>query len=216
MFRQIICDQLALTQAQASWAYLLPTASGKGRSLSLDARIDLNDVQDEVKRERLEDWLRSVTEAVGMNTAVAHALQGAVFEVRQGYKSKDSKRQNADIANAGTALMQGYLPVLVLMSAQMDTDLTLRYANAGWLILKGVPDASASRSTFAFCTQVLDYDLAAFFQRCSPVLAAEVRAVLVALLTPADTMPASTRSQELDLLELTDEIDADDPDGLDF
>jgi len=37
----------------------------------------------------------------------------AVFEVRQGYKSMDSKRQAADIANAAQALTKSRLPVLV-------------------------------------------------------------------------------------------------------
>ena len=37
-------------------------------------------------------------------------LAGTIFEVRQGYKSKDSKRQNADIANAVTAYTKGLFP----------------------------------------------------------------------------------------------------------
>lgn len=47
-------------------------------------------------------------------------LKGAVFEVRQGYKSKDAKRQNADIANAAAAYTQAYLPCVVMLSSQID------------------------------------------------------------------------------------------------
>jgi hypothetical protein len=37
---------------------------------------------------------------VGVAATIANSLTDTVFEVRQGYKSKDSKRQNADIADA--------------------------------------------------------------------------------------------------------------------
>jgi len=37
---------------------------------------------------------------LGLPNPTRQSLQGGVFEVRQGYKSKDSKRQNADVANA--------------------------------------------------------------------------------------------------------------------
>ena len=43
-----------------------------------------------------------------------------MFEVRPGYKSKDSKRQNADVSNAANAYTHQYLPVVVLLSTQID------------------------------------------------------------------------------------------------
>ncbi|MCX6277959.1 MAG: hypothetical protein NT004_07665 [Bacteroidetes bacterium] len=41
--------------------------------------------------------------AGGMTSVRQTPKNGVVFEVRQGYKSKDSKRQNADIDNATVA-----------------------------------------------------------------------------------------------------------------
>ena len=51
---------------------------------------------------------------------VFQSLTGTTFEVRQGYKSKDSKRQNADIANAAAAYTKGYFPCAVILSGQID------------------------------------------------------------------------------------------------
>lgn len=67
----------------------------------------------------------------------AKGLEGAVFEVRQGYKSKDSKRQNADITNAANAYANDYLPVVVLLSTQIDSDIAERYIVAQWVLLRG-------------------------------------------------------------------------------
>ena len=47
--------------------------------------------------------MRASADLVHVDPDVFTILKGTVFEVRQGYKSKDSKRQNADIANAATA-----------------------------------------------------------------------------------------------------------------
>jgi hypothetical protein len=47
---------------------------------------------------------------VGVDPKIFASLTGTIFEVRQGYKSKDSKRQNADIANAATAYTKAYFP----------------------------------------------------------------------------------------------------------
>jgi len=55
-------------------------------------------------------------------------ITGTIFEVRQGYKSKDSKRQNADIANAATAYTKADFPCAVILSAQIDEDILLAIA----------------------------------------------------------------------------------------
>lgn len=90
-----------------------------------------------------------------------------MFEVRQGYKSKDSKRQNADIANASSAYANNYLPVLLLLSTQIDSDIADRYTRVRWLLLPGELGGSTITSTYVFCDQVLGYDLGAFFNRNS-------------------------------------------------
>ena len=109
-------------------------------------------------------------------------MQGVAFEVRQGYKSKDSKRQNADTANAAAAYSDGYLPVLLLLSAQIDETVAIRYKKARWLILYGIPAGSVTDSTYAFCRDIVGYDLASFFQRYSPLFKENVESVLQTLL----------------------------------
>ena len=116
---------------------------------------------------------------------VFQSLTGAVFEVRQGYKSKDSKRQNADIANAATAYTKGYFPCAVVLSGQIDNDVLLRYRAEKWSVVTGVAGAeNPVTSTWSFMKDVIGYDLAGFFRRNSSTLQGEVEAVLKALLAP--------------------------------
>jgi hypothetical protein len=112
-------------------------------------------------------------------------LKGAVFEVRQGYKSKDSKRQQADLSNAANAYVNLYLPVLLLLSTQIDGDVAARYTQARWLLLTGTTGGSGTASTYAFCRDVVGYDLAGFFERYSAAIKAELDQVLELLLRPA-------------------------------
>lgn len=105
--------------------------------------------------------------------------------MRQGYKSKDSKRQNADLANASTAYTRAYLPCVLVLSNQIDADIVARYRHERWAILTGSPgDGSPIRSTYAFTDEVPGFDLAGFFQRNSRTLKEEVEKVLHALLEP--------------------------------
>lgn len=107
-----------------------------------------------------------------------------MFEVRQGYKSKDSKRQQADIDSASHALKHLYIPTVVLFSQQMDGDLQLRYRQNNWIVLVGDADSSDSiESTYAFAKRILGVDLAAFFVRNSAAMHAEVEAILATLLS---------------------------------
>ena len=113
-------------------------------------------------------------------------MRGIVFEVRQGYKSKDSKRQNADMANAAAAYSQGYLPVLAVLSSQIDSDIMERYERGQWLVLRGSLNDDPLNSTFAFVDHVAGYDLAAFFQRNAPLIRQFTREVLESLLRADD------------------------------
>jgi hypothetical protein len=208
LFRQIIRDQLQLTATQAMWSYTVNATGKKTRKLSLDGRIQLEDLQSDEHKQKFSEWMSRATSAMGMDIAIARVLKGAVFEVRQGYKSKDSKRQNADIGNAGTAYTQGYLPVVALLSTQIDSDVADRYVNAGWLLLRGHLSNSSITSTYAFCDQVLCYDLAGFFQRNSPNLQQTVEQVLLALLAPSDPPEMPDELVATDEIELTDELEA--------
>lgn len=158
----------------------------KGKKNTLDGRIDIADVADAGARERVEGWLGRLQQA----QTVQWSPLGAVFEIRQGYKSMDAKRQAADIANAAQALGRQRLPVLALFSNQIDPALVRRYSLSGWGILRGVIAPSAGHddslvSTYAFMDQVVEYDLRAFFERNTAQIRAEVQAILDSLLKAA-------------------------------
>ncbi len=184
LFRQILMDQLGLNAEQSKWSYSVTYGNAKPRILYLDGRIGISDIHSDAVKIRVSTWLQNAAKLVGVNSTVASALQGVVFEVRQGYKSKDSKRQNADIGNAAIAYTQGYLPVVVILSDQIDSDVADRYMKAGWLLLRGILDENPYTSTFSFVKQVLGYDLAGFFSRNNPTLKQTVISVLAALLSP--------------------------------
>ena len=134
ILNSIMRDSLGLSQVQTAWSYELPVSGGKNRILSLDGRIEPNDIHDVVTRDRVQQWLAEAEEYLGLDRIARQSLRGAVFEMRQGYKSKDSKRQNADIANAADAYAARYIPVIVLFSCQIDSDLALRYRQSRWLL----------------------------------------------------------------------------------
>ena len=182
LIRQVFQDALGLTSEDAHWSYQVRGRRGRERTLSLDARIPLDRISDESRRATLSEWLTTAArEARVSERAVAH-LNGAVFEVRQGYKSKDSKRQNADIGNAANAYAHSYLPVVLLLSGQIDSDIEDRYARAQWTILRGVLDGTPWNSSYAFSENMLGYDLAAFFRRNSPAIKVEVQRIIQDLL----------------------------------
>ncbi len=178
LFRQILQDHLLLDRAQVSWSYKIPSTSSKERVLKLDGRIEIAEVPSQTKRQLLTNWLRQAATQLDIAPEVIGVLKGTVFEVRQGYKSKDSKRQNADIANAASAYVQGYLPVVIVFSSQIDTDVALRYEHEKWLVLRGALADSTTHSAYAFLRDVIGYDLAAFFNRHS----AEIRRVVIDVL----------------------------------
>ncbi|MBN1430736.1 MAG: hypothetical protein JXB07_20370 [Anaerolineae bacterium] len=185
LFRRVLQDQLGLSDEDVKWSYTLPRASGgKTRTLHLDARIPLSSIADTSRRQHVQSWMRNAATRIDVDSAVAETLQGIVFEIRQGYKSKDSKRQNADIANAATAYTKGLLPCAGILSLQIDEDIAQRYRNERWMLLTGlIASVSSHESFYGFCKDVIGYDLAAFFQRNSPALKKEVETVLTALLT---------------------------------
>ncbi len=183
VFREILRDQLGVTAEQSTWSYEIEKPGGKKRKLKLDGRFDFANVQDAAKRRGVEEWVRAAAEELGVAPAIQKTLKGAVFEVRQGYKSKDSKRQNGDIANAAHAYTQAYLPCCVVMSMQIDSDIVVRYRNEKWAILTGALRGSPQQSTYVFTRDVLGYDLAGFFKRNSATLRAEIDTVLNAILS---------------------------------
>lgn len=182
VFKELLKRQLALTDEQAGWSYQVPKPDGTARTLALDGRIEFADVKNKSARQRVRKWTIAAARKLLVPPEAVSQLRGVVFEVRQGYKSKDSKRQNADLANAASAYSALYLPALFLLSTQIDSDLATRYTAAKWSLLRGTVGGSALESSYSFCREVLEYDLAAFFRRNSKQIQAKVHAVLETLL----------------------------------
>ena len=188
VFRKILQDALGLSDADTMWSYDVPTNNARMRKLSLDGRIPLAQIDEGPARERVHDWMKRSSQAVGVEPRVFQSLTGTVFEVRQGYKSKDSKRQNADIANAASAYVKSYLPCLVVLSNQIDEDVLRRYRAARWIVVTGTRGGDdPSTSTYDFMREVVGYDLAGFFERNAGILQAEVAHVLQSLLDSGST-----------------------------
>ncbi|WP_270408802.1 hypothetical protein [Microbacterium maritypicum] len=180
LIRQIFRDELGLTEEQVRWSYSYEE-DGRTRTLTLDGRLEASEVSDPQARDRLVRWIDAQRAALGISVD----LKGAIFEIRQGYKSADSKRQNADLANAAQALGYGYLPVLAVMSTQINNVVRTRYRVGRWCVLLGslsteTPDAGVS--TFDFIREVVGYDLVAFFERNAAELRADVEQTLTQLL----------------------------------
>lgn len=185
LFRTVLQDSLGLSATDVTWSYEIPLPSGKSRRLSLDARVPLDEIPDRARRARFRDWMKEVADTLDIDPKVFATLSGTVFEVRQGYKSKDSKRQNADIANAATAYTKAYLPCAAILSAQIDGDILTRYRMEKWAVMTGLIGLDDPLiSTYDFMREVVGYDLAGFFERNSQVLRMEIDAVLKALLAP--------------------------------
>jgi hypothetical protein len=79
------------------------------------------------------------------------------------------------------------LPCAAILSAQIDSDILLRYRAEKWAVVTGIVGTHAPLlSTYDFMKDVVGYDLAAFFKRNSAVLRSEVDNVLNALLLAGD------------------------------
>ena len=188
LFRTIVRDSLELSDEDVAWSYQVPLPGGRKRTLYLDGRVPLQKIYDKAKRERFHEWMRESAKMLDVDRKVFRSLTGTIFEVRQGYKSKDSKRQNADISNAATAYTKGYFPCAVILSGQIDGDVLMRYRAEKWSVVVGVLGArNPLISTYDFMRDVVGYDLSAFFERNSSLLRREVDTILKALLSPEAT-----------------------------
>ena len=182
LVRAIFMDYLGLSGNDVKWSYSVTGANGKLRTLSLDGRIIFDAVKYNVTRKRIVLWKKEAAEQLELTKAISDAMTGVVFEVRQGYKSKDSKRQNADISNAANAYANGYIPCLMLMSAQIDDDIAARYRHAKWLILQGCINTSPYDSTYDFFKNVIGFDLANFMTDNQIYFQAEIYRILEQLM----------------------------------
>lgn len=187
VFRLVLQDTLGLSAEDVTWSYETTTPSGSKRRLHLDGRIPLKNIKGRAARRRIHDWMKQCADKLGVEPNVFNSLTGVVFEVRQGYKSKDSKRQNADIANAASAYVKSYLPCALVLSNQIDDDILRRYRVENWVVVTGKTGANDPlTSTYDFMKNIIGYDLAGFFERSSTSLKAEVSRVLGTLLATGD------------------------------
>lgn len=185
LFRRVIKDSFGLSEEDVTWSYRTTLPSGRQRTLYLDGRVPIDKIGDQNRRSRFRWWMTDSAKILDVDDNVFQSLTGAVFEVRQGYKSKDSKRQNADLANAATAYTKGYLPCVVVLSGQIDSDVLMRYRTTKWSVVTGATGAASPLlSTYDFMRDIVGYDLEAFFERNSASLRDEIEAILSALLSP--------------------------------
>jgi hypothetical protein len=133
----------------------------------------------------MEDWLKRCGKHLGLSARRIKQLMGAVFEARQGYKSADAKRQNADLRFAMNASTENYLPVLSIISTQASATVLRRYKNAKMLVMTGILSDDDATSTYAFFRKIVGFELDEFFKRNSEVMKQRCQKVLSALLTPA-------------------------------
>lgn len=180
LLRLIIKNTLSLSQEQVSWSY----SYDKGDSMAvhtLDARISIKDLR-ESDASRFRLWLSDTATALDLGS-LPNTLEGAIFEIRQGYKSADSKRQNADLRFGLRSYTDvNHLPVILIVSNQASDTVCRRYRSSKLFVLKGV--LSGNESTFQFFNTVIGYDLADFFERNSVTLRTEFNAILKTLLSP--------------------------------
>ncbi|MDR0645538.1 MAG: hypothetical protein LBG46_00680 [Elusimicrobiota bacterium] len=180
LFREIIVDTAKYEKRElAQWSYETKTQSGKTKTLTLDGRLELNAINNIELKNCLSEWIKAYCKELSVKQIPQN---GVVFEVRQGYKSKDSKRQNADIDNATVAYANGYLPIFAIFSSQIDSDIMLRYRNNRCGIITGSNSNNPLISLFTFSKEILGYDLAAFFQKNSKKFKQEINSVLRVLL----------------------------------
>jgi hypothetical protein len=183
LFRQIIKDELRLSDEQAAWSYEYDKGDGARAVHTLDARITIADISQKSIRDRLRGWIQAAAISLGLPTRRATSLAGVVFEIRQGYKSADSKRQAADIRFGIRAYEDAdLLPVIAILSTQASDVVCRRYRDNRLLVLRG--HLAGPDSTFAFIRDVVGYDLAAFFQRNEHRVRTEFTRIIGHLLTP--------------------------------
>ena len=180
LVRALIQDALSLDDDEVRWGYDSIRSDGREQRLTLDARIDGAHLHGAAARERLDDWLKRSSAYINQHRVTT----GAVFEVRQGYKSADAKRQNADLRFGLAAYDVGYLPVILVISTQVSSVFIERYRQNKLLVLTGSLGKDDTRSTFAFFDNVVGYSLRGFFERNSPEIRSEVTEILERLLSP--------------------------------
>lgn len=183
LVREVFKDTLTLSDSQLVWGYEVEKEDGSTGKLTLDARIDLGHLKDEARKLAFKNWLVEAGKSLKLPQAKYDTLKGVVFEIRQGYKSADSKRQNADLRSALRSYSEDYLPAIMVISSQINRTVRARYLSSQMLILVGTIDGIPTESTFKFFSDVAGYDLAGFFNRNQVRLKTDFEQIIKALLS---------------------------------
>ncbi|MBQ6472933.1 MAG: hypothetical protein IJJ33_13195 [Victivallales bacterium] len=181
LLREIIKQELDLTAEQVAWQYEYQSANNRTAYHILDAKISLSDIHNSIITERFTRWLRAAQVRTGGAEATIN-LQGAIFEIRQGYKSADSKRQNADIRFGAKSYQINHIPVVAILSSQVSETVIQRYKNSGMLVITGTRSNDSTISTFSFFREVVGYNLEDFFRRNSVEIQRVVHQLIQSLL----------------------------------
>lgn len=182
LLREIVKDSLSLSAEQVEWKYEYTKTKKQKAFHILDARISLSDIADARVARRMGEWLSQAHERTGGDRRLVP--QGAIFEIRQGYKSADSKRQNADLRFGAKAYQILHVPVVAVLSSQVSETVISRYQDAGMLVLTGTLSSDSTVSTFAFFREVIGYDLDGFFRRSSQNIKNVIHSLVEKLLSP--------------------------------
>jgi hypothetical protein len=181
LLQTVIMSSLGLKKNQITWEYLYDKPDGKKGVHILDAKIAIEDLCENSKN-LFRPWLKSALKKVSLNNK-SMQITGAAFEIRQGYKSADSKRQNADLRFGIRAYQASLIPVFAVLSSQVSDPVVKRYQRDGMLVLTGINSSDTTTSTFAFFRDVIGFDLAAFFELNSKIIRQEIKLILEKLLT---------------------------------
>jgi len=184
LFRAVIGDTLRIAPDDLNWGYDVETDDGGSRRLTLDAKIGCTSILDSAAKTRMATWLFTSANSLGISKNRSKQISGAIFEVRQGYKSADAKRQNADLRNAAHAFSENDLPVIAVLSTQISDTLLRRYRNGNMLVLTGDRIGDVLKDTYAFMNEIVGYPLDRFFERNTDTLRREVNLILSRLLSP--------------------------------
>lgn len=166
---RVLQDSLGIPSESCGWFQFV-----EGQKRSLDACVRLGQVM--TRRVELKAWMDMACQVLKHPSCD----EGVVFEVRQGHKSGDSKRQSGDCKNAKEALEQGLLPVMIVFSTQLPKAAHRRYKKDGWLVLTGCMGGGPLVSTYAFFREVLAFDLAGFFEQHQAALKGRVTGIMTA------------------------------------
>lgn len=186
LFRAVIRDSLGISEEQVSWSYDYEKDDGTTATALLDARMDIAHLAHKSEvQQKMSDWLKKCGSFLELPADRISQLRGAIFEARQGYKSADAKRQNADLRFGMNASTQNYLPVVSVISTQTSQTVIRRYKNSKMLVITGILSDDDVANTYGFFKNIVGFQLDEFFRRNTDAMRERCQRVLTALLTPS-------------------------------